>query len=179
MTALGHQLQRRVIEPAHAFDITGAKARLCAGDGGYEIVHESARLQIFVYALVAPEPDHRLLNAEDELYIVLEGSGMLDVDGDQLELREGRLAFVPAGADHCFTAYEHLTVLAIREREAVEPPSGDQRPAPTLGRLRQALAVEARRARPRPTLSPAAHPAVSPDGRTSNTESKGVAPCDA
>jgi mannose-6-phosphate isomerase-like protein (cupin superfamily) len=125
------------IEPAHAFDVIGAKARLCAGDGGYEIVHESARLEIFVYTLVAPEPDHRLLNAEDELFIVLEGTGMLDVGGEQLELREGHLAFVPAGADHCFTAYEHLTLLAIHARTGAGPE------------------------------------------RNSNTESKGVAPCDA
>ena len=164
MTVLGHQLQPHVLEQAHAFDITAAKARLCSGDGGYEIVHESTRFQISVYALVAPEPDHRLLNAEDELYVVLEGRGMLDVDGEQLELREGRLAFVPAGSDHCFTAYEHLTVLAIRERDRMEPPSGGP--------------GESRRARPRPTLSPAARPPLRPDGSDSNTESKGVATCD-
>jgi mannose-6-phosphate isomerase-like protein (cupin superfamily) len=103
-------------DAAHAFDITGAKARLCAADGGYEIVHESRRVQICVYALVAPEPDHQRINADDELYIVLEGSGMLDVDGEQLELREGHAAFVPAGAHHCFSAYEHLSVLAILEK---------------------------------------------------------------
>jgi mannose-6-phosphate isomerase-like protein (cupin superfamily) len=56
------------------------------------------------------------VNADDELYIVLEGSGVLDVDGEQLELREGHAAFVPAGADHCFSAYEHLIVLAILEK---------------------------------------------------------------
>jgi len=118
ITAQGHQLQREALERAHAFDITGAKSRLCAGDGGHETVHESARLQISVYALAAPEPEHRTLNAEeDELYIVLEGSGMLDVDGEQLALREGRLAFIPAGSNRRFTAYEHLTVLAIRARE--------------------------------------------------------------
>jgi mannose-6-phosphate isomerase-like protein (cupin superfamily) len=165
MTALGSHVQQRVLEQAHGFDVTGPKARLCAGDGGYEIVHESTRLQILVYALVAPEPDHRLLNAEDELYVVLEGRGMLDVDGEQLELREGRLVFVPAGSDHCFTAYEHLTVLAIRERDDVEPPSGGP--------------GDARRVRPRPTPSRVARPPLPPDGRNSNTESKGVATCDA
>jgi mannose-6-phosphate isomerase-like protein (cupin superfamily) len=108
--------QSRALNAAHTFDITGAKARLRAVDGGYEIVHESQRLQIAVYALVAPEPDHECVNAEDELYIVLEGSGVLDVDGEQLELREGHAAFVPAGADHRFIAYEYLTVLAIIER---------------------------------------------------------------
>ena len=117
MTMLTQQPQRQALDPAHAFDINGAKARLCAADGGYELVHESTRLQICVYTLVAPEPDHQRMNADDELYIVLEGSGMLDVDGEQLELREGGAAFVPAGADHSFSAYEHLTVLAILERE--------------------------------------------------------------
>ena len=116
MTTLAQRPQRQALDPAHAFDITGAKARLCAADGGYELVHESTRFQVCVYTLVAPEPDDQRMNADDELYIVLEGSGMLDVEGEQLELREGRAAFVPAGADHCFSAYEHLTVLAILER---------------------------------------------------------------
>jgi mannose-6-phosphate isomerase-like protein (cupin superfamily) len=117
MTALANQSQRQTPDPAHAFDITGPKARLCAADGGYEIVHESTRFQICVYALVAPEPDHKRTSADDELYIVLEGSGMLDVDGEQLELREGQAAFVPAGTGHRFSAYERLTVLTILERD--------------------------------------------------------------
>lgn len=104
---------------ARAFDITGAKARLCSADGGYETVHESQGLQVCVYTLVAPEPDHQRVNAEDEIYIVLEGSGMLEVDGQELALREGRAAFVPAGAEHCFTAYEQLTVLTILEKRSV------------------------------------------------------------
>jgi mannose-6-phosphate isomerase-like protein (cupin superfamily) len=104
-------------ESARAFDFSGAKARLCAGDGGYETVHESRRLQVCVYALVAPEPDHEHVNAYGEIYIVLEGSGMLEVEGEQLALREGHAAFVPAGANHSFSAYEHLSVLAIREKK--------------------------------------------------------------
>jgi mannose-6-phosphate isomerase-like protein (cupin superfamily) len=116
MTSLAQEPQANTLDSAHAFDITGAKARLCAADGGYEIIHESRRLKICVYALVAPEPDHQRVNADGELYIVLEGSGMLEVDGEQLELREGHAAFVPAGAHHCFSAYEHLSVLAILER---------------------------------------------------------------
>ena len=100
-------------ESAHVFDFTGAKERLCA-DGGYETVHESRRLQVCVYVLVAPEPDHERVNAHSKIYIVLEGRGMLDVDGERLALREGRAAFVPAHANHVFSAYEYLTVLAIR-----------------------------------------------------------------
>jgi mannose-6-phosphate isomerase-like protein (cupin superfamily) len=118
MTSLAHELHGHTLESARAFDVTGAKARLCAADGGYETVHESRRLQICVYVLVAPEPDHQRVNADDEIYFVLEGSGTLEVDGEQLELREGHAAYVPAGADHRFSAYEHLTVLAIRERSS-------------------------------------------------------------
>lgn len=102
------------MDSASVFDIAGAKARLCAADGGYETVHESRRLHICVYTLVAPEPDHRRTYAKDEIYVVLEGRGMLEVEGERLELQEGRAAFVPAGAEHSFSAYEHLTVLAIR-----------------------------------------------------------------
>ena len=112
MTAVANMSQRRT---AHAFDINGPIARLCAADGGCEIVHESTRFQIYVYALVAPEPEDMRVHADDTLYIVLEGSGMLDVDGETLDLREGHAAFVPAGADHRFSAYEHLTVLTILE----------------------------------------------------------------
>ena len=106
--------QGHMVESAGVFDISGAKARLCAADGGYETVHESRRLHICVYTLVAPEPDHQRTYASDEIYVVLEGRGMLDVEGKHLELHEGRAAFVPAGTEHSFIAYEHLTVLAIR-----------------------------------------------------------------
>jgi mannose-6-phosphate isomerase-like protein (cupin superfamily) len=96
----------------------GPKSVFCAGNGGYELVHESTRLEVRVYTLIAPEPDHQRINRGDELYIVLEGRGMLDVGGERLELREGHAAFIPAGADHCFIAYEHLTILAILDRES-------------------------------------------------------------
>jgi mannose-6-phosphate isomerase-like protein (cupin superfamily) len=116
VTAPAHQLHGQQVDAAHAFDLDSAKARLRAADGGYEIVHESVRLQICVYALVAPEPDHQRVNANDEVYIVLEGCGMLDVEGEQMELREGRAVFVPAGAEHFFSGYEQLSVLVIFEK---------------------------------------------------------------
>ncbi len=100
---------------AHAFDVEAVKRRL-ADSGGYEVVHSSPGLEIGVYVLVAPEPDRQQPHADDELYIVLEGTGVLDVEGTTVALREGQAAFVPAGAEHRFSAYEHLSVLAIFER---------------------------------------------------------------
>lgn len=101
---------------AHPFDIEAVKRRLAAGAGGYEVVHSSPGLEIGVYVLVAPEPDRQQPHDDDEVYVVLEGRGTLDVEGTQVELREGHAAFVPAGAEHRFSGYEQLSVLVIFER---------------------------------------------------------------
>jgi mannose-6-phosphate isomerase-like protein (cupin superfamily) len=65
---------------------------------------------------VAPEPDRQQPHEDDEVYVVLEGTGTLEVEGDRVDLREGQAVFVPAGADHRFVGYEHLAVLVIFER---------------------------------------------------------------
>jgi len=104
------------LPPAHPFDIEGVKQRLTEAGGGYAIVHESAGLELGVYMLVAPEPDRQQPHEDDEVYIVLEGSGVLDVAEQRVELREGHAVFVPAGAEHRFSAYEHLVLLVIFER---------------------------------------------------------------
>jgi mannose-6-phosphate isomerase-like protein (cupin superfamily) len=100
---------------AHPFDIEAARARL-SGTGGYEIVHRSDGVEVGVYVLVAPEPDRQQPHADDEVYVVLEGSGTLEVEGEPVELRQGHAAFVPAGADHRFVGYEQLSLLVIFER---------------------------------------------------------------
>jgi mannose-6-phosphate isomerase-like protein (cupin superfamily) len=104
------------LQAAHAFDVAEAKRRLAAGTGGYEIVHQSEGLEIGVYVLIAPEPDRQQPHEDDEVYVVLEGSGTLDVEGTRVELREGHAVFVPAGAEHRFSGYEQLSVLVIFER---------------------------------------------------------------
>jgi mannose-6-phosphate isomerase-like protein (cupin superfamily) len=99
----------------HPIDISGAKERLSAR-GGYEIVHRSPGLELGVYVLVAPEPDRQQPHEDDEVYVVLEGSGVLEVEGGRAELNEGHAVFVPAGADHRFVGYERLSVLVIFQR---------------------------------------------------------------
>ncbi len=101
----------------HVFDLAKAKAQLAAS-GGYAIVHESPGLELGVYTLVAPEPDRQQPHADDEVYVVLEGSGTLEVEGDPFPLHEGQAVFVPAGADHRFTAYERLSVLVVFARRS-------------------------------------------------------------
>jgi mannose-6-phosphate isomerase-like protein (cupin superfamily) len=103
---------------AHSFEVDGARKRLTAAGGGYEVVHSSRGLEVGVYVLVAPEADRQQPHADDEVYVVLSGSGVLDVEGESLDLHEGQAAFVPAGADHRFVGYEQLAVLVIFARGA-------------------------------------------------------------
>jgi mannose-6-phosphate isomerase-like protein (cupin superfamily) len=100
----------------HRFDVEGVRRRLVEENGGYEAVHESAGLEVGVYVLVAPEADRQQPHADDEIYIGLEGTGVLQVEGEEVPIREGEAIFVEAGADHRFTAYESLSVLVIFER---------------------------------------------------------------
>jgi mannose-6-phosphate isomerase-like protein (cupin superfamily) len=100
----------------HAFRIADTKERLVAAGGGYEVVHETPGLELGVYVLVAPEPDRQQPHADDEVYVVLEGSGTLEVEGKSFPVAEGDALFVEAGADHRFTGYESLAVLVIFTR---------------------------------------------------------------
>ena len=100
----------------HAFGIAEVKDGLVAAGGGYEIAHRSPDLELGVYVLVAPEPDRQQPHEDDEVYVVLEGSGALEVEGERVDLREGQAVFVPAGADHRFVGYEQLAVLVVFER---------------------------------------------------------------
>jgi mannose-6-phosphate isomerase-like protein (cupin superfamily) len=44
------------------------------------------------------------------------------VEEAEVPVREGSAVFVDAGAEHRFTAYEHLSVLVIFERKPAENP---------------------------------------------------------
>jgi mannose-6-phosphate isomerase-like protein (cupin superfamily) len=106
----------------HPFEVAAVKERLREAGGGYEVVHKSAGLELGVYVLVAPEPDKQQPHEDDEVYIVLEGTGVLEVESEQIPVKEGSAVFVGAGADHRFSAYEHLSVLVIFERKPAGNP---------------------------------------------------------
>jgi mannose-6-phosphate isomerase-like protein (cupin superfamily) len=100
----------------HRFDVEAASRRLQADEGGYEVVHSSPGLEVGVYVLVAPEPDRQQPHEDDEVYVVLEGRGTLEVDGREVDMEEGQAMFVAAGAEHRFTGYESLCLLVIFAR---------------------------------------------------------------
>lgn len=99
--------------PPHPFDVDEARRRLTDRGGGYEALHSSPGLEIGVYVLVAPEADRQQPHEFDEVYFVLEGSGTLEVEGTSEDLSEGQALFVPAHAEHRFSAYEQLALLVV------------------------------------------------------------------
>jgi mannose-6-phosphate isomerase-like protein (cupin superfamily) len=101
----------------HAFEIGRVREALEDG-GGYAVVHDSPGLEVGVYVLVAPEPDRQQPHADDELYVVLEGRGQLEVEGECFDVGPGSAVFVPAGAEHRFTGYEGLSVLVLFDKHA-------------------------------------------------------------
>jgi mannose-6-phosphate isomerase-like protein (cupin superfamily) len=109
------------VDPIHVREV---EQRLAAGNGGYEIVHSSPGMEVGVYVLVAPAPDEQQPHDRDELYVVLEGRGTLEIEGEQVDLKEGQAAFVPAGADHRFVGYEGLGVLVIFAGDGSSPGIG-------------------------------------------------------
>lgn len=84
--------------------------------GGYDVLHRSPGLELGVYFLSAPEPDGQEPHEDDELYVVLAGRGVLEVDGERLEVAEGDALFVPARAEHRFVEYESLSLLVVFAR---------------------------------------------------------------
>jgi mannose-6-phosphate isomerase-like protein (cupin superfamily) len=95
------------------FDVDATSARLLERGGGYEVVHSSPGLEIGVYVLVAPSPDRQTPHAEDEVYVVLDGSGEIDVAGERRPVGRGEAVFVPAGVEHRFHDFDRLSLLVI------------------------------------------------------------------
>ena len=67
-----------------------------------------------LYVLEAGATDPQEPHAEDEVYVVLAGRAVLEVEGERLEMQRGRVVSVDVGADHRFVDIsEDLSVLVV------------------------------------------------------------------
>ena len=73
-------------------------------------------LSMGIYHLPTGGKDPQHPHSADEIYVVLEGTGVLTVEGEPISLEEGGAVFVRAGAEHRFSAYEHLSVLVLFDK---------------------------------------------------------------
>jgi len=96
------------------FRLGEVAARL--GPGDYEVFFDSLALELGVYVLIAPEPDEQEPHDQDEIYVVLEGTGVLTVAGEEMELHRGDAAFVAAGTEHRFNAYQRLILFVLFDK---------------------------------------------------------------
>jgi mannose-6-phosphate isomerase-like protein (cupin superfamily) len=67
-----------------------------------------------VYHLPVGGKDPQHPHAADEVYVVLAGRAVLEVEGERLEMQRGRVVSVEVGADHRFVdVTEDLSVLVV------------------------------------------------------------------
>ena len=71
-------------------------------------------LSLGLYALAAGSTDPQLPHAEDEIYYVVEGRGVIDVAGERRPVQPGSIVFVAKEVDHRFVDIEEdLSILVF------------------------------------------------------------------
>lgn len=96
------------------FELTALKSlQESKGERYFEFLRESA-MSAGLYTLAPDAADPQLPHREDELYVVLAGRAVLDVDGTGHPVSTGAVCYVPAAARHHFhTITEELRVLVL------------------------------------------------------------------
>ena len=71
------------------------------------------QLSCGIYSLKAGAKDTQSTHDEDEVYLVLKGRGALVVEGEETDLSEGSIVYVPADAAHEFIKIEEDLSLLV------------------------------------------------------------------
>jgi mannose-6-phosphate isomerase-like protein (cupin superfamily) len=107
------RLHTDTVARVHDFDVSEAAARLTERGGGYEVVSTSPGLEVGVYVLIAPDEDKQVPHVLDEIYVVLDGEGEVEIAGERRPIRRGEGVLVAADTEHRFHAYDELTLLVV------------------------------------------------------------------
>ena len=90
----------------HSFDVLRVAQRLSEGNGGYEVVHETAGLQVGSTCSWRRSPIASSRTSGTRSASSSRAAGRSKVEGEEIPLAEGGAAFVKAGAEHRFVGYE-------------------------------------------------------------------------
>jgi mannose-6-phosphate isomerase-like protein (cupin superfamily) len=93
-----------------ADDLRGARA---AGGGLYHEFLRRPAMSCGIYVLDTGAEDPQTPHGEDEIYHVLGGSGMVEVDGEQRPVGLGDTIFVAARVPHRFHSIERRLELLV------------------------------------------------------------------
>ncbi len=88
--------------PGTVICIEEALARIADSGLWFEELTRRSELSTAIYQLPPGAHDPQSAHGEDEIYFVLSGAGMLDIDGVTRVIEEGTVIDVPAGAPHWF-----------------------------------------------------------------------------
>jgi len=85
-----------------AYSIADAERAALAGDRSVQLfAHGSMRLKYYAPRGIDSQSPHR----QDELYIVIKGTGTFSCGGAATPFGPGTVLFAPAGAEHRFEAF--------------------------------------------------------------------------
>jgi mannose-6-phosphate isomerase-like protein (cupin superfamily) len=59
-------------------------------------------MSVGIYRLNAGDVDRQKPHAQDEMYYIVQGKGVINVSGDDRAVYPGSIVFVPAGVEHFF-----------------------------------------------------------------------------
>jgi len=85
------------------FSVAAAKAAPIPAGRRSALLFEHGSMSLRYYAPRGADP--QTPHDQDEVYIVVSGSGRYTVDGETVSFAAGDVLFAPAGADHRFEAF--------------------------------------------------------------------------
>lgn len=85
-----------------AFEIDELIAQQIADQRTYLEFIRQASMSVGIYRLNAGAVDRQKPHSEDELYYIVQGKGLINVAGEDREVKPGSLVFVAAGQEHFF-----------------------------------------------------------------------------
>jgi mannose-6-phosphate isomerase-like protein (cupin superfamily) len=98
----------------HAFDVPNLLRRQAASRDLYLEFLRMPSLSMGLYVLEARATDPQQPHAEDEVYVILAGQGMITVGDEERPVESGAVIFVPAHVPHRFhSIVERLEMLVL------------------------------------------------------------------
>lgn len=86
----------------HAFNIEDLIARQQAEERSYLEFIRQTSMSVGIYRLNAGDVDRQKPHAQDEMYYIIQGQGVINVAGEDREVQPGCIVFVPARVEHFF-----------------------------------------------------------------------------
>ncbi|HEV7516474.1 MAG TPA: cupin domain-containing protein [Thermoanaerobaculia bacterium] len=96
------------------FDLTEVAARRASTGDRWLEFFRTTTLRTGLYVLKVAEVDPQKPHTEDEIYYVIDGRAVLDVDGEDHPVEPGSILYVQAGVPHHFHSIsEELSLLVF------------------------------------------------------------------